>query len=147
MSQVRNAGAFLGAVAVAYLLATAFSTQQVIAKQAAFGATYTPAQQFQTLIANLTGFWAYGAMLAIALGVGFFVAMLVKRVLTPLAPIAYPVAGAAAVGLMIYLIENVVLPGGVGIIGGARDALGVALQMGAGASAGVVFEMLRVRRA
>jgi hypothetical protein len=77
--------------------------------------------------------------------VGFLVAAGLKRILTPLAPVAYPIAGAAAVVAAIWLIENVVAGGGVGAIGGARDALGMALQGLAGLAGGTVFAALRGR--
>ncbi|MEO1135201.1 MAG: hypothetical protein AAFW68_01160 [Pseudomonadota bacterium] len=141
---VRTIIAYLLSTAATYVVATAFYTQQVIAKQAAIGAVYLPSQQFSTLIQNLTGLWIYGAMIAIALVVGFGVAFFVKRLLQPLAPIAYPTAGAAAMLGMILLIEQQ-LGGGAGIIGGARDALGLTLQCIAGFIGGAVFATMRSR--
>lgn len=127
-------------VAVTVLAATSFYTQQVLAQQAAIGAVYTPAQQFKTYQENLIGLSpTYGVVLAIALALGFIVAAVLKRVLTPLATVAYPIAGAASVLTAIYLIENVVISGGVGVLGGARDALGFALQGVAGLIGGIIF--------
>ena len=136
------AAAYAAATAAAYALASGFYTQQVLAKQAAIGAVYTPAQQIETYFLNLTGLWIYGAMIAIALALGFLVAAVVKRVVTPLAPVAYPIAGAAAMFVMLQLIETQ-LGGGTGVIGGARDAVGVALQCLAGLVGGGLFALLR----
>ncbi len=142
MSVVKTVVAFLGAVAVAYGLACIFYTTRVLAGQATFGAAYTPAQQLETHLANLAGLWIYGAMIAIALLIGFAVAFAVKKLLPLLAPVAYPVAGAAAIFTLLTLVETQ-LGGGAGIIGGARTPLGVALQCAAGFAGGVTFALLR----
>ena len=144
MGLFRIIGAYALAVVTTFLLAAFFYTQQVIAKQAAFGAGYTLPQQVETYIANTMGLAAlYAPMLAVALLIGFAVAAILKRILKPLSTIAYPLAGAASVLVLLYLIENVVIPGGVGAIGGARDLLGVSLQGLAGALGGLVFAMTR----
>jgi len=144
MRILRMAAAYVAAVITAFTAGSAFYTQQVLAKQAEIGAVYTPAQQAQTYLENFIGLApAYGLMLAIALLIGFIVAAGVKRILTPLAPIAYPLAGAAAVFTLIWAIETFVASGGVGAIGGARDAMGVALQMLAGCFGGIVFAVAR----
>ncbi len=144
MGAVRIIIAYVLGVAVAFVIAVAFFTQQVIGKQAAYGITYTPAQQFETFIDNLTGLApGYGMVLSIALFAGFIVAAIVKRIIKPLAPIAYPVAGAAAVGTALYLIETSIAGGGAGVVGGARDATGFALQCLAGGLGGVVFALAR----
>lgn len=143
MRPVRTLLAFVAAVVVAFVAAAWFYTQQVIAKQAAIGAEYTHAQKMLAVHENLLGLApAYGPIVAIALAVGFLVAWGVKKVVRPLAPVAYPVAGFAAIVTTIWLIENVVLGGGVGVIGGARDAGGMALQGAAGALGGLVFALV-----
>lgn len=140
--------AYLLGTASAYVFASGFYTQQVVAKQAAFGADYTLAQQGQVYWENFIGLApAYGVVLAVALLLGFLVAAVVKRILTPLAPVAYPLAGAAAVFTAIWLIDHTIGEGGVGAIGGARDALGLGLQCLAGFIGGAVFASLRPRRA
>lgn len=141
---IRTIVAYLLSVAVTYVIATGFYTQQVIAKQAEIGAVYSTAQQISTFTQNLTGLWIFGAIIAIALLLGFGVAFGVKRLLRPLSPIAYPTAGAAAMLAMIILIEQQ-LGGGAGIIGGARDALGLTLQCLAGFIGGAVFAIARPR--
>lgn len=137
-------GAFLIAATVAYALASVFYTERNLAEQAAVGIQYTSAQQIETYISNVAGLWLYGAMIAIALMIGFTVAFGVKRIVRPLAPAAYPVAGAAAIFVLLWLVE-MQLGGGAGVIGGARTSLGVALQCLAGFAGGVVFAMFRPR--
>lgn len=140
----QTAIAYILAVLTTYVIAAGFYTQQVIAKQTAIGMEFTSGQQFNNYLSNITGLWVYAAMIAIALLVAFIVAAGVKRVLKPLAAIAYPVAGAAAMLVMLILIERQ-LGGGAGIIGGARDALGISLQCFAGFLGGGLFAMLRPR--
>ena len=146
MRILRMAAAYIAGVATAFTLGSVFYTQQVLAKQAEIGVVFTAEQQRDAYLANLIGLApAYGMMLAVALLIGFAVAAGVKRVLKPLAPIAYPVAGAAAVFTLIWSIETFVAGGGVGAIGGARDAFGMGLQMLAGAAGGTVFAFARGR--
>lgn len=138
----RAAIAFILSILTAYVLAVAFYTQQVIASQTFI--QYTRAQQIETFFYNLSGLWMYGAIIGVALLIGFAVAALVKQVLKPLAPIAYPVAGAAAIPLTVVLIEQL-LGGGAGIMSGARGPVGLALQGVAGLTGGLVFALLRPR--
>jgi len=141
MGIIRTVLAYITAVAITYLVATGFYTQQILAKQAEIGAQYTTGQQIETYLENFLGLTIYGVVLAIALFIGFVVAWGVKRVVRPLASIAYPVAGAAAVLTVILLVENQFE--GAGAIGGARTTLGIALQCVAGAVGGFVFSLLR----
>lgn len=145
MSFSRNAVAFVAAVIVAYGLASVFYTMRVLAEQAAIGARYTPAQQVETYLINLTGLWVYGLMIAIALLIAFVAAALIRRAAGPLRPVAYPVAGGAAIFVLLSAVESQ-LGGGAGIIGGARTASGVALQCLAGVAGGVVFALASARR-
>ncbi len=148
MRYAKIIGAYVAAAVVTVVLASAFFTQRVIAEQTAIGIEYTAAQQSETYLMNLAGLApSYGLMLAIALLIGFAVAFGVKQILRPLAPVAYPVAGAAAVVTAIFLIETVMAKGGAGAIGGARDALGLSLQGLAGAVGGAVFALLTRRAA
>lgn len=140
MQIIRMAGAYLAAVATTFVLSSAFQTQQGIAK---LGAEYTLDQQLATYLSNIQGQAAgLGAVLAIALLVGFLVAAVVKRVLKPLAPFAYPIAGAAAVYTTIWTVETFVAEG-AGAFYGASGSIGIALQCLAGFAGGLVFAMLR----
>ena len=144
MKFIRTIAAFIAAATTAYLLAATFYTRQILMKQAEIGAHYTQAEVVETYLANVTGLApAYGLVLTIGLLIAFIIAWGVKRILRPLARVAYPVAGAAAVFTAIYLIENVMAGGGAGAIGGARSGLGLALQCLAGAVGGFVFSILR----
>ncbi len=140
--------AFLMATLATFVSGSVFYTQQVVSEQISIGADYTLGQQAAALMMNLKGLApAYGGVMMLALLIGFLIAARLKRVLTPLAPVAYPIAGATAVVAAIWLIDNTAGRGGVGAIGGARDAVGMGLQSFAGLVGGVVFAALRGRGA
>lgn len=145
MRFVQAGVAFVAAATTTYVASVFFYTHQVIGAEIGVGGAYTMEQGLQTLLLNLQGLGLLGAVFSIALLVGFIVAFGVKRVLKPLAPVAYPVAGALAVVAAILLIENTMAKGGAGAIAGARGAFGLALQGLAGGFGGVVFALLRPR--
>ena len=149
MTIIRTALAFVLAWLVAYTASVAFYTRQVLAGYADLGLSIPAADALATFKDNFTGQLqspdgpSWGMILAVAMLIAFLVAAGVKRVVKPLAPVAYPVAGAAALGGLLALIESQ-FPG-VGAIGGARTALGVGLQMLAGLLGGVVFAIVSGR--
>ncbi|MEQ1929113.1 MAG: hypothetical protein ABL957_01085 [Parvularculaceae bacterium] len=145
MKLVQAIFAFLAAAATTYVASVFFYTHQVISLETGVGAVYTTEQGLQTLLLNLQGFGQLGAVFSIALIIGFIVAFALKRLIKPLAMIAYPLAGAAAVVAAIYLVETTMAKGGAGAIWGARDPIGLALQGLAGAFGGTVFALLRPR--
>jgi hypothetical protein len=143
-------GAFVAAAMVAYVAAVAFISENVISEQIAVGGVYTVQQELEAFGLNLIGLAArgYGPVLAIGLLLAFVAAAMIKRVLRPLAPIVYPVAGAAAVLSVLLLIDRFMAPPGIGgAIPGARSSLEIGLQSLAGALGGIAFELLRPRRA
>ncbi|MEM9704854.1 MAG: hypothetical protein AAF850_02115 [Pseudomonadota bacterium] len=148
MALVQTAIAFIVGVVVTVLASAGFYTQQIVAAQQALGVSYPSEIVFQLFQNNLVGLAAngLGAVFAIALLIGFVVAFGLKRVLRPLAPIAYPVAGAAAVIGAILLIEYWWAGGGAGVFGGARTPVGLALQGVAGGVGGALFAFLRPKR-
>ncbi len=138
-------GAWWAAAAITFVVAAGFITLRIIADQAAVGADYGSADWLQAYWMNLSGLAPlYGVVVAVALAIGFLVAAVLKRVLRPLAPIAYPLAGAAAVVALIWIVNNYAAPPGVGgAIPGARSPLELALQAVAGAIGGIAFEYFR----
>lgn len=78
----------------------------------------------------------YFVIIAVALLLGFLIATLVKRFLPGLAGIAFPIAGAAAIGVtlgLMYLMFQTVP------ISGARSTLGFLSQVLAGGVGGWIF--------
>lgn len=142
----RTSFAFLLAVAATFIFGAVFYSQQVVSKQISLGAAYSLDQQLAVLKMNLIGLApAYGGVMMLAMLIAFMAAARIKRVLTLMAPIAYPIAGAAAVITAIWLIDITAGRGGFGAIGGARDIFGLGLQGLAGLIGGIVFAVTRGR--
>lgn len=135
---------YAAAAIVGVVLASAFHTQMVILALGEAGAVISLSQRLSMTLDDLVGLLPqFGAVIAIALAIGFLVAAGLKRVLTPLAPIAYPLAGAAAIG--VALTAMAMAFDGISPLAGARTPLGFGLQCLAGAISGLVFSALAVR--
>lgn len=147
MAFVRIIIGFLAAIAGGYLLSAAFLTQQTLSAYPGF--EVTPQAFAETFGMNVTGLATsspFIAILGVCFAIAFAIAAILKRLLKPLAPVAYVIAGAAALPALFYLVENVMLGGGVGAFFGARDPADLALQALAGAAGGLVFTLIAVRR-
>ncbi len=145
MAVVRIILGFLAAVAAAFALASAFHTHMVIEALGAAGAALPLDRRLSMTASDLVGLAPqFGAVIAIALTIGFLVAAGLRRVLKPLAPIAYPLAGAVAIGVALSAMSAAF--DGITPIAGARTTLGFALQCLAGAVGGLVFSAIAVRR-
>ena len=85
---------------------------------------------------DVSNMWLYLVIILIALLLGFAIASLVKRFLPALSRLAFPIAGAAAMGTVLGLmyVQFQTIP-----ISGARSALGFASQVLAGGVGGWVF--------
>lgn len=145
MAFVRILAGFLAALVVGYLLSAAFLTSQTLSAYPGFKMTL--AAFAETFGMNVTGLAAgspFVAILAACFAICFLVAAGLKRILKPLAPVAYVLAGATALPTLFYLVETVMLGGGVGAFFGARDPLDLALQALAGAVGGLLFTIIAV---
>lgn len=137
--------AFLASVLVTFVFASAFHTQNVLSGLSALGVEISPSTRLSTTYKDMVGLAGlFTIVIAIALFVGFTIAAILKRILTPLAPIAYPLAGAAALGTMLWLMS---MQFEATPIAGARGFIGFSLQMLAGSIGGYVFALLMHRRA
>ncbi len=144
MAAVRVIFGYAAAMVVGVILASVFHTQMVIAALGDAGASVPFDRRLVMTGDDLVGLIPqFGAVIAIALGVGFLVAAGLRRVLKPLAPIAYPLAGAVAVGVALTAMSMAF--DGITPIAGARSPAGFALQCLAGAIGGLVFSMIAVR--
>lgn len=133
--------AFVLAVLSCVVLASIFSTQRVISKLNASGASADMGDRFSMAVYDLIHFAPlYGIFILLALGIAFFAGGLVFRVAKFGRAIVYVVAGAAAIFVMLSLMKQVFF--GVPIVGGARDGFGLSLQILAGGIGGYVFHRL-----
>lgn len=146
MNVVRVIVGFVLAAAAASILGAISHTQMVIADLERSGAAVPPDLRLAMTANDLLGLSTqYAAVIAIALAIGFAVAAVLKRILKPLALIAYPLAGAAAVVTALILMSLAF--DGITPIAGARSAVGLALQSAAGAVGGLVFAVVGARPA
>jgi hypothetical protein len=133
--------AFIVAVVVGFLLASVLHSQFVLARLSAVGAEIGMGDRLAMTLGDILGLGgSYGLIIGIALAVGFLVAWIVKRCVKRLASVAYPLAGAAAIALALFLMH---LQFEMTPVAGARGPLGFLAQCLAGALAGFVFAQLR----
>lgn len=146
MAAVRLLIGYLAAVIVTTAIASAFHTHTVVGGLRSSGATVPLDAQLQMTASDIVGLAPqYGLVIAIGLAVGFLIAAALRRVLKPLAPIAYPLAGAAAIAVALSAMG--LAYDGITPIAGARTTMGFALQCLAGAVGGLIFSMIAVRKA
>lgn len=141
----RRFGAWLLAVAVAYLLASATATQSVISSLAGMGLDVTMSTRVQMTLSDILGMAnMFLPMVAFALLMAFMTAALLSRWLARWRLPLYAVAGATAL-VAIHLILHLAF--GLTPIAIARTAGGLVLQGLAGAAGGVCYILLIRRQA
>lgn len=143
MGMARVVIGFAAAVAVGFVLSVLFLTQHTLSTYPGFDQSFAAFQS--TFLLNLQGLATrspFAGILAVAFAIAFAIAAGLKRILKPLAAVAYPLAGAAAVPALILIVENVMIGGGVGAFFGARGTTGLLLQALAGAGGGLVFSVI-----
>jgi len=141
MGVLKAIGGWLAAAAALALCATVLSSAMVLAMLAEVGAPLAAGDAAAMVGADLAGFGPlYGGLIAVALGLAFAAGAGVTRFLRPLRPVVFAVAGAAAMAVMLTLMEQVFF--GVQMVAGARTLPGFLLQVGAGGAAGLVYAAL-----
>ncbi len=127
------------------IVGSAISTQRVIGSLTEIGASVSLSQRLSMTLYDLIHFGTlYGAFICLAFIAAFLAGGLVFRIAKFGRPIVYIVAGAAAMLVMLILMQKVFF--GVPIVAGARDDLGLGLQMLAGGVGGYVFHRLSLSR-
>jgi hypothetical protein len=140
MPWLRLPFAYVVALGFAVAAAGVLHMQLVLAEFPALGVQVGWLDRLAATAVTVRGFIpTLGPVLAAGLLVAFAVAAALKRVLTPLAPAAYPLAGAAAMATAIVLmnLEYETTP-----IASARTAVGFATLCASTALAGVLFAVL-----
>lgn len=140
-NSIRTILALGAAIIVTYGLSSIFQTQMVLAGLQSVGAEIPLDMRLRTTGQDLAGlFGPLTIVIAIALTIGFTVAFGVKRILTPLAPIAYPLAGALALATALTLMK---MQFGITPLTGTKGVIGFGLQLIAGAMGGLMFARIR----
>lgn len=144
MTFIRIAIGFIGAALAATVFGSIVQTQLVIA---ASGIDVSTAVRLGMTTSDLMGLApSYGPVIAVGLAIAFAVAAILKRIIKPLASIAYPLAGAAAIATALIVMPIWLDLPGMTPLAGTRGGLGFALQGLAGALGGLVFSLVAVRR-
>ncbi|MEM7729186.1 MAG: hypothetical protein AAF311_07910 [Pseudomonadota bacterium] len=140
---------FLGAWIAGALATTAigvfFQTQNVIARLGAIGAEIGLDERLSMSAYDLVHLSSlYGIFIAVGTLVAYLAGLGVHRLAGFGRPVIFALAGAVAMLVMLMLMKQAFF--GVHLIAGARDALGIGLQMLAGALGGLLFARLTVPR-
>ncbi len=147
MTLLRILLGYVLAVATTTVAGSVLQSHKVMIDLRHAGAAIGPDLVKQMTMSDLQAFGPqFGAIVAIALAVGFLVAAGLKRLLTPLAPVAYVLGGAAAIAAALMVLPIVLKLDGIVPLAGSRGAAGFALQLLAGAAGGLVFTLIAVRK-
>ena len=137
---------FTAAALAAYIAGSILNTQFVIGAHTLGGEPLSTGlgDRLNMTFADITGTLLYLIIIAIGFAIAFIIASLLKRLLPALAGVAYPIAGAAAIGVALGLMymNFQTVP-----ISGARGTFGFLAQMLAGGLGGWVFGRLTTRQA
>jgi len=126
------------AVITTIILAIIFQSQNVISRLNNIGAEVALPERLSMTAYDLQHLGSlYGLFIAIALAIAFLVGGAVFHVAKIGRPLIYITAGAAAMVVMLFAMKEVFFD--MHLIAGARDGLGIGLQMLAGALGGLVF--------
>ena len=141
----RIAFGFIAAALTAYIAGSILNTQFVIGAHTLGGEPLSTGfgDRLSMTFADIAGTLAYLLIIAIGFAIAFFIASLLKRLLPGLASVAYPIAGAAAIGVALGLmyVNFQTVP-----ISGARSTFGFLAQMLAGGLGGWMFGRIATRQ-
>ncbi|MEO9601303.1 hypothetical protein [Parasphingorhabdus sp.] len=129
----------IAAALATYVVGTTLNAQSVIALH---DIPVSIGDRLNMTLFDISNMVAYLVIIAIALLLGFLIATLLKRFLPNLARVAYPIAGAAAIGVTLgamYMVFQTIP------ISGARSTMGFLSQILAGAIGGWVFAKIAVQ--
>ncbi len=138
---LRFIGGLLGGAIAAYVVAVALNTQFVIGGH---GVPVSFGDRLNMTAFDISNMPLYLVIILMGFLIAFGIAALLKRFLPGLSAIAYPIAGAAALGailgLMYIMFQTVP-------ISGARSTFGFLSQMLAGGIGGWVFARIAAKKA
>jgi len=135
---IRRIGAWLAAILTVVCLGVFFQTQNIISRLGKLGADIGFGDRLAMTAYDISHLGTlYGIFIAIALAIAFLVGGLVYKFAKFGRPIIYAAAGGIAILVMLFFMKRAFFD--VHIIAGARDGLGITLQVLAGVIGGWVF--------
>ncbi len=144
MGILKTIGAWFGGGLAGYILAALTSQFVVLAGLAGLGLDIPVSDWLASLVHAVPNMPFYLIVILLGFAIALPVARLIKRFLPSLSAIAYPTAGAVAIGTALGLMHAQF---GVFPILGAQETYGLFLQILSGAVGGFVFEKLRPKAA
>ncbi len=133
--------AFLIAVLVGTLLATAASSYYVLVGLEQLGVEIPPDERTAMITHDLMGMGPlYGPVIGIGLLIAFLIAGLIARFMPAVRSTGFVLAGAVAMAAILYFTGQIF---DTVIIAGARSQAGYVAQLASGAIAGLVFALLK----
>ena len=136
-------GAWFSSGAVCYVFAALFSQLVVLNELRRLGLDISMSDNLFSLAHAVLNMVPYMIVILIGFAIAFGVASVVKQRAARLSKVAYPVAGAAAMGTALWIMN---LRFGVFPILGAQETYGLILQISAGGLGGLAFERLRPKQ-
>lgn len=138
---MKRVAAWIIAVAITAGLGSCFSTQRVLTALPDPQGQIGLSARISTALYDLQHFGTlYAVFILIAFLIAFLVAALVYRIAGVGRAIVFSTAGAAAMLIMLIAMKQAFF--GVDIVAGARDSLGLLMQMLAGAIGGYVYHRM-----
>lgn len=145
MDKTRIVGGFIAAVLVTVAVASFVHTHFTIQALRAVGAEVPPSVAMETVGGDIVGLApSFGVVIAIALLLGFIIAGIARRFVRLPRPIAFALAGGAALATALWLMR---LSYEITPIASARTWAGFLTLAAAGALGGLVFASVSRRRA
>lgn len=138
---IRRIGAWLASILTVVCLGVFFQTQNIISRLGKLGVDVGFGERLSMTAYDISHLGTlYGIFIAIALAIAFLASGLVYHFTKLERPIIYSVAGGITILVMLFLMKRAFFD--IHIIAGARDGLGIALQILAGIIGGWVFAHL-----
>jgi len=135
---LKRIGAWLVGALTAVIIGVFMQTQNIIARLGHIGADIGLGERLSMSVYDIQHLGSlYGIFIAIALAIAFLAGGLLYHFTKFRRSIIYFIAGAVAIFVMLFAMKAVFFD--IHIIAGARDMLGIALQMLAGGVGGVIF--------
>lgn len=135
---LKRFAALLAASFVTMIIGSVFSTQRVIRELSDIGGPVSFGDRLSMSLYDIQHFGSlYWPFITLAFIIAFLAGGGVYRLAKFGRPVIYAVAGAVAMAVMLWAMEQVFF--GVPIVAGARDGFGLFLQMLAGAVGGLLF--------
>ena len=138
---IKRIGGLLAAALITVILGVTFQTQNVLGRLNNIGADVSLSERISMTVYDIQHLGSlYIIFVSIALAVAFLLGSLVYRFVKFGRAIIFMVAGGAAILVMLFAMKVQFFD--VHIIAGARDGLGLGLQMLAGAIGGLIFAVM-----